>query len=160
MTYKIDDAESIVLLVFVLWRCLNLGWIRGSGVRLLFRASWNRIFFQPVFLTFKSNLIETRNTALTFSNKILLHINWSAVVLRCSSKLGVLKNFANFTGKHQHRCFPVKLAKFSRTPFLKSSLKSSSGGCSCTYCKHMTSHAIWVDEITDKMVTIKKVKKS
>ena len=53
-------------------------------------------------------------------------------------KIGVLKNFANFTGKHlleslfikaaglkacnfnkkrlQHRCFPVKFAKCLRTP--------------------------------------------
>ena len=59
---------------------------------------------------------------------------------RCSVKNGVLQNFANFTGKQlcrclcnkvagpqpcifikkrfQHRCFPVKFAKFSRTPFL------------------------------------------
>ena len=47
-------------------------------------------------------------------------------------KIGVLKNFANFTGKNcvggshgfkfiikrfQHRCFPVKFVKFLRTPF-------------------------------------------
>ena len=47
-------------------------------------------------------------------------------------KLGVLKDFANFTGKHlywclfltnfikkrlQHRCFHVKFANFLRTPF-------------------------------------------
>ena len=35
---------------------------------------------------------------------------------------GVLKNFANFTEKHlrwklQHKCLPVKLAKFLRPPF-------------------------------------------
>ena len=63
-------------------------------------------------------------------------------------KKGVLKNFANFTGKHrcqslfekvaglqacqtcnfikkrlQHRCFPMKLAKFLRTPILKNICK-------------------------------------
>ena len=37
-------------------------------------------------------------------------------------KIGVRKNFVNFTRKHlfwslQHRCFPVKFAKFLRTPF-------------------------------------------
>ena len=62
---------------------------------------------------------------------------------RCSQiylKIGVLKSFTNFTGKHlcwsiffknlqaeglqlhkkrlQRRCFPVKFAKFLRTPFL------------------------------------------
>ena len=64
--------------------------------------------------------------------------------LRCSVKKGVLKNFANFTGKHlclslffnkvadlrlrpatllkkklQHRCFPVKFTKLLRTSYLK-----------------------------------------
>ena len=40
-------------------------------------------------------------------------------------KKGVLKNFANLTGKHvciknrlQDRCFPMKFAKFLRTSFL------------------------------------------
>ena len=50
---------------------------------------------------------------------------------RCSIKKGILRNFAKFTGKHLcqslffnkvagglwHRCFPVKFAKFLRTPF-------------------------------------------
>ena len=54
----------------------------GGGVRLqvLFRASWNRIFFQPVFLTFKYNLIEMRNTALIFPINNLLHIISSAKI--------------------------------------------------------------------------------
>ena len=56
----------------------------------------------------------------------------------------------------QHRSFSVKLAKFLRTPFLKNTF----GGCFCTYCTHMTSHAYAVDEITDIMVTIKKMKKA
>ena len=49
---------------------------------------------------------------------------------KCSVSKGVLKNFANFTGKHmcwtlflkkrlQHRCFPVKFAKLLRTLVLK-----------------------------------------
>ena len=36
-------------------------------------------------------------------------------------KIGVLKNFANFPGKHlrdsKYRCFPVKFAKFLRALF-------------------------------------------
>ena len=28
--WKTDEAESIVLLIFVLWRCLNLRWIGGG----------------------------------------------------------------------------------------------------------------------------------
>ena len=54
---------------------------------------------------------------------------------KCTVKKSVLKNFANFTGKHlywsllqvcnfikkrlQHWCFPVKFAKFLRTSVLK-----------------------------------------
>ena len=64
------------------------------------------------------------------------------ILMRCSLKKCVLRNFANFTGKHLcqslflnkvvglrsaillkkriwHRCFPVNFAKFLRTPFLK-----------------------------------------
>ena len=53
----------------------------------------------------------------------------------CSVKKGLLRNFANFTGKHnqvadlqsasflqkrfQHKCFPVKFAKLLRTPILQ-----------------------------------------
>ena len=56
-------------------------------------------------------------------------------------KIDVLKNFASFTGKHQcwslfliklqawgilqHRCFPVRFTRFSRTPFLQ----NTTGGC-------------------------------
>ena len=43
---------------------------------------------------------------------------------------------------------------------LLSFLKNTSGGCFCTYCTHMTSHAIWVDEIRDIIVSIKKINKS
>ena len=65
-------------------------------------------------------------------------------------EIGVLKNFAVFTGKHQrwslfliklqtwmptkrlqHSCFPVNIAKFSRTPFLK----NTSDDCICKMMK-------------------------
>ena len=43
---------------------------------------------------------------------------------RCSLENGVLKNFANFSGKHfWHRCLPVRFAKFLRTPFFKEHLR-------------------------------------
>ena len=32
--WKTDLAESIVLLICIIWRCLNLQWMRGGGVRL------------------------------------------------------------------------------------------------------------------------------
>ena len=40
------EAESIVLLIFVLWRCFTCRWVKGCGLRerVLFRASWNRFF--------------------------------------------------------------------------------------------------------------------
>ena len=49
-------------------------------------------------------------------------------------KIGVLKNFANFTRKHlccslfnkkrlRHRCFPVKCANFLRTPLFTEDLQ-------------------------------------
>ena len=44
-------------------------------------------------------------------------------------KMGVLKNFSNFTGpatllkRLQHRRFPVKFAKFVRTPFFTEHLR-------------------------------------
>ena len=40
--WKTDEAESNVLLIFVLWRCSNLLWMRGGGgmvQKVLFRAS-------------------------------------------------------------------------------------------------------------------------
>ena len=45
------EAESIALLIFVLWHCFTCRWVRGCGLgqKVLFRASWNIIFFQPGF---------------------------------------------------------------------------------------------------------------
>ena len=68
------------------------------------------------------------------------------VVLRCSVKIGVLRNFTKFTGKHLHqklffnkvaglrpatllkkslwhRCFPVIFVKFLKTLFLTENLR-------------------------------------
>ena len=44
-------AESIVLLIFVIWLCFNCRWVTDSGVglKVLFRASWNCIHFQVGF---------------------------------------------------------------------------------------------------------------
>ena len=37
------EAKKIVLLIFVLWRCLDRRWMRGGGVgqKVLFKARWN-----------------------------------------------------------------------------------------------------------------------
>ena len=39
-----EGAESIVLLIFVLWRCFNHRWVRGCGWTVSFMASWNCVF--------------------------------------------------------------------------------------------------------------------
>ena len=41
------EADSIVLLIFVLWRYFNRRWVSSCGVgqEVVFKASWNRIFF-------------------------------------------------------------------------------------------------------------------
>ena len=85
--WKTDErgAESIALLIFVLWRCLNFG---GWGV-----VEWGRrSYLGPAEIVSSSsqsflhlNQIWFKCfTALIFSNSILLHIE--AVVRRCSSK--------------------------------------------------------------------------
>ena len=60
---------------------------------------------------------------------------------RCSVKKGALKNFTNLTGKHlyrrsikmkpQHKCFPVKFAKFLRTPIYR----TPPYDCFCKACR-------------------------
>ena len=74
-------------------------------------------------------------------------INYRSIRSQMFFKIGILQNFANFTGKNlcwslfnevvgpqacnlikkrlQHKCFPVKFAKILRTPFLQ----NTSGGC-------------------------------
>ena len=78
-----------------------------------------KMFWSP--LSFYLYLKTTENQRFSRSNR------WQMFL-----KIGVLKNcanFANFTGKHlcwslflkkrpQHRCFPVKFARFLRTSFL------------------------------------------
>ena len=53
------EAESIVLLIFVLWWCFYLRWVRSCGVgqKVLLRARWNhillpaRILAEPISMT-------------------------------------------------------------------------------------------------------------
>ena len=85
------------------------------------------------------------------------------------NKIGVLKNSANFTGKQpafeslfnkvvglevcnfikkrpQHRCFPVKFAKFFRTPFLQ----NTTGGCFFQYSYSIRDPMIFLSTFTSK----------
>ena len=67
----------------------------------------------------RSRLVQTRHYRSSLSQMFF--------------QIDVLKNFANFTGKHQcwslacnfikNRCFPVKFAKFLRTPFFTEHLR-------------------------------------
>ena len=63
----------------------------------------------------------------------------------------MLKSLVNKVAGVKHRFFPVKLANFLRTSFLK----SASGGCFCTYCPRMASHAVLVGGVSDRVVSIK-----
>ena len=118
------------------------------GVR---RVNMKILTRQPLWRTV-FDYISTIHT--TSENKLT---NSFSDPLKCRSrclqmffKMGVLKNFANFTGKHlrwslfsevaclracnfiikrlQHRRSPVKLAKFLRTPFFTKP-EVVSGGC-------------------------------
>ena len=62
----------------------------------LFRSSYRRCFV-------KRDVLET------FANVIEKYLCWSHFLIKC--------NF--ITKKFQHRCFPVKSAKFLRIPILK-----------------------------------------
>ena len=46
-------------------------------------------------------------------------------------KRGVIENFANLTGKHLCWCFPVKLAKFLRTPNFEEHLRTTADQLIC-----------------------------
>ena len=89
---------------------LNLRCGRSGGVeqKVLFRASWNRIFFQLVFFTFDLML----NTALILSNYILLRIEavvrihsffwiWSSNIL---PSVNVLIFSINLSFKYSYSC--------------------------------------------------------
>ena len=111
-------------------------------------STWYLIRFACIFLGFffvSMPFYKSENSAVC----ILFH------KIRSSRshmffKIGVLKKFTVFRGKHQrwslfmiklqtwrpakrlqHRRFPVNIAKFLRTPFLQ----STSGGCVCKMIK-------------------------
>ena len=79
-------------------------------------------------------------------------------------KKGVLRNFANFTGKHLcqslffskvatllkkrlwHRCFPVNFAKFLRTPFFTKHLQWLHGNTGHTGEKTICNDKVFVEK--------------
>ena len=67
---------------------------------------------------------------ITTNNNFMFRSSQRKCQRRCSVKKAVFKKFANFTDlqafnfikkRLQHRCFPVKFAKFLRRPILKNS---------------------------------------
>ena len=58
-------AESIILLIFVLWGCFNCRWLKGGvvGQKVLFRASCYRIFCLLLRLKFQSARGASRHPA-------------------------------------------------------------------------------------------------
>ena len=59
------EAESIVLLIFVLWAGLNCQWLRCAGVgqKVLFRVSWNWIICLLLWLKSSSTRGASRHPA-------------------------------------------------------------------------------------------------
>ena len=90
------------------------------------------------FFLCEEKLMKKKNTILTLP---LLYYYSRSSRAQILFKIAALKNLANFIGKQllwslflikfqakkrlQHKCFPVKYAKFLRT----SSLQNTSGGC-------------------------------
>ena len=74
---------------------------------------------------FPTNLTEyLRAFSFLFSQSFFWYVQFQKQPLEVFYEKGVLKNFAIFTGKHlcwrlQHRSFPVNIAKFLRTAFLR-----------------------------------------
>ena len=66
------EAESIILLIFVLRRCFNCWWLRGSrvGQKIFVRVSRNRIFCLLLWL--KSQYTRGASRHLTFMVVVLI----------------------------------------------------------------------------------------
>ena len=89
LVWKIDEgeAESIILLIFVLWRCLNRRW------------SWNCIFFQSGFS--RSNKHDTFWQAVSTGYFYVLFL-WVIAVsdflsLEINENVGLLLSVITFT---------------------------------------------------------------
>ena len=128
------------------WRHLLLiSFVQILGEMYFLKVYW--IFDRP---SYREILNEVRTLYIsnviqltTLSTTLHYSVNYQKQMF---FKMGILKNLANFTGKHlcwslfliklqafqacnfikkrlQHRCFPMKFAKFIRTPFLKEHLR-------------------------------------
>ena len=96
----------------------------------------------PTFRSCLKSVYETVFYCIWWLKFCNLYMKYRSSHQMCSLRKGVLRNFAKFTGKHLcqspflnkvaglspaallkrslwHRCFPMNLAKFLRTPFLQ-----------------------------------------
>ena len=82
-----------------------------------------------IALLCKSQNILPRSALLAiYESLVRTYLDYGHIITsshqRGSIKKGVLKDFAEFSGKHLstlwHRCFPVNCLKFLKTPFLQS----------------------------------------
>ena len=122
--YSRENDEILLLVIWhlngntslILWLSKVL-WI---NILLIEPRILSRKVISVFFTCIKVNIMCTMSPRRTLCQTRTRH-------RRCSVKIGVLKNFANFARKHlcwslfwpQHRCFPVRFEKFLRTPILK-----------------------------------------
>ena len=101
--------------------------------------SWKLGFFKLILNGVFQNFISTNKQIFNISNKFTNIVIYRSSHRRFSVRKGALRNFAKVTGKCLcqslyfnkvrpatllkqrlwHRCFPMKFAKFLRTPFLR-----------------------------------------
>ena len=118
--WKADEgkAESIVLLIFILWWYFNRGWVSGGGRG---RNSYSG----------PAEIISFRRWDFSRSNKhdTFWHVSRNSHQ-KYSIKKGVRINLTKFTGRYLLlktylkkrlwcRCFSVNFMKFLRAPFLQ-----------------------------------------
>ena len=177
------ERESIDLLIFVLWRCLNHRWIRGG-------VAWDR---SCVYGQLKSYLFPARNLAeaITMTHSDMSYrLEISTVystATQIATSINIFISFKYYTVWNQFfieihvkvldQGFLVPSWCKCETPLLLflikticSTGKNSRKKCflccrlSKTYLNYilytMTSHAIWVDELADVMTSKEKINKS
>ena len=155
------EAESIILLIFVLWGCSNHQWVKGGVVfqKVLFRASWNCIFSSR---DFSQNNKHAAFWHAVWAGYFYVLFFWAiALQIFFPCKLGLPWYTLTFTVNcHADNQFYKKNTK---KPPQKTTLCRKNFFCcrlSKNYwiicCIPMTPHAILVDEITGLMISIKR----
>ena len=131
-------AENMALLLFALWGCFDCQWVRGGevGQKILFKASWNRIFCLLLWLNswrargaschlaFGGNCptIVTRVSPIYIADE--LNLRFYIFVLRSFRSQHIYtinsdfsKSAVTWKGKRKN-VFPGLLAKWNQYPSL------------------------------------------